>query len=77
MSEPTEAATMWAAQLWTLPENESREMDVEFAMSIARRLDETWVDALQWASGSPDFNEGGQAREGWIEIAQPLLHPGA
>ncbi|KKK73334.1 hypothetical protein LCGC14_2894880 [marine sediment metagenome] len=38
------------------------------------------LDALRWCSGSPDFNEGGQAREGWIKLCNPLLsqpHPGA
>lgn len=76
MNEPTEAATTWAAQLWCLPENEHREMDAEFAMSIARRLDETWADALRWCSGSADFNPSGVARKGWEKIAHPLLNPG-
>ena len=75
MAEPTEAALMWAGQIWALPENGHREMDSELAISIARYLDETWAAALRWTSGSPDFNEGGQAREGWIKIAHPLLNP--
>ena len=29
--------------------------------------------ALQWCSGSPDFNEGGAAREGWLKLCAPLL----
>ena len=35
------------------------------------------LDALIWCSGSPDFNEGGQAREGWLKGCAPLLAPHA
>lgn len=31
------------------------------------------VEALIWCSGSEDFNEGGKAREGWVNVAQPAL----
>lgn len=34
---------------------------------------EALTGALQWCSGSPDFNEGGQAREGWLRVCAPLL----
>ena len=30
-------------------------------------------DALRWCSGSADFQEGGQARKGWLKICKPLL----
>jgi hypothetical protein len=30
-------------------------------------------EALVWCGGSPDFNEGGQAREGWLKVCAPLL----
>lgn len=30
--------------------------------------------ALQWCSGSDDFQEGGKAREGWLKLCAPLLH---
>ena len=33
--------------------------DVKAALLLAQ-------DALRWCSGSPDFNEGGQARAGWL-----------
>lgn len=33
----------------------------------------TFVEALIWCSGSPDFNDGGQAREGWLKLCAPLL----
>ena len=36
---PSTEAIAWAAQLWCLPENANRTMDVEFAMSIARAYD--------------------------------------
>ena len=29
-------------------------------------------DALFWCSGSSDFNEGGQARRGWLAPRGPL-----
>jgi len=32
--------------------------------------------ALQWCSGSADFNEGGIAREGWLTLCAPLLTGG-
>ncbi len=31
------------------------------------------MEALQWCSGSADFNEGGVAREGWLKVCAPLL----
>ena len=37
--KPSIEATEWAAQLWCLPENAHRTMDVAFAMSIARAYD--------------------------------------
>ena len=30
-------------------------------------------DALQWASGSADFNTGGKARKGWLKLGRPAL----
>lgn len=30
-------------------------------------------DALSWCSGSPDFGDGGDAREGWLLLCEPLL----
>lgn len=38
--------------------------DVKTALLLAQ-------DALRWCSGSPDFNEGGQAREGWLAVGGP------
>jgi regulator of replication initiation timing len=33
-----------------------------------------WLrEALEWCSGSPDFQPGGQAREGWVKLCKPLL----
>jgi len=31
------------------------------------------LDALIWASGSPSFQEDGEACLGWIRIAQPAI----
>ena len=36
---PSQESVEWAAQLWCLPENSNRTMEVEFAMSIARAID--------------------------------------
>jgi hypothetical protein len=41
--------------------------------ALQARIDEL-VDALIWCSGSPDFCPGGQAREGWVKLCQPLLN---
>jgi hypothetical protein len=30
-------------------------------------------DALIWCSGSQDFSDGGQAREGWLRVCAPLI----
>ncbi len=50
---------------------------VAFAIWLGKR-DENLVmalekaeDALVWASGSSDFNEGGQARKGWLSLGRP------
>ena len=39
---------------------------------IAEKIDQ-YLEALQWCSGSNDFNEEGKTREGWLRYAQPLL----
>jgi hypothetical protein len=31
-------------------------------------------EALIWCSGSTDFQEGGQARKGWLNLCAPLLN---
>ena len=54
------------------------------AMEAERKLHEAHIkaqaaeierlrEALQWCSGSADFNEGGIAREGWLKLCAPLL----
>jgi hypothetical protein len=40
--------------------------------ALARRVAEL-EGALIWCSGSPDFNEGGQARAAWLKLCAPLL----
>lgn len=37
---------------------------------------ERLLAALQWCSGSADFNAGGIAREGWLTLCAPLLTGG-
>jgi hypothetical protein len=34
---------------------------------------ERLVEALIWCSASEDFQEGGQAREGWLKLCKPLI----
>lgn len=60
------------AQCWCDPRVVDREMDVELAEVFAEKLF-AYIAALQWCSGSDDFNVGGQARESWEEIVKPLL----
>ena len=72
-------ATDFAAQIWCRPENEQRTMDVDFAMSIAEAVKPLLqqrsdaVEALIFASGSSDFNPGGQARKGWLKVGRPAI----
>lgn len=40
---------------------------------IAEAENEKLREALIWCSGSADFHEGGQAREGWLKLCQPLI----
>lgn len=40
--------------------------------ALEAKLDK-FIEALIWCSGSPDFNDGGQAREGWLKLCAPLL----
>jgi hypothetical protein len=35
--------------------------------------DDKFIEALIWCSASQDFQEGGQAREGWLKICKPLI----
>ena len=34
-----------------------------------------YLEALIWCSGSPDFNDGGFARKGWLKLCAPLIDP--
>ena len=43
------------------------------ALRAAEEREKGFVDALIWCSGSADFNEGGQAREGWLKLCRPLI----
>jgi len=43
-------------------------------MTPERELLREARDELRWCSGSPDFNEGGQARKGWITGPQAVLN---
>ena len=46
--------------------------DAELIKAQAAEI-ERLREALQWCSGSADFNEGGVAREGWLKLCAPLL----
>lgn len=74
-----ELAREKAAQVWCKKETGHIEMNVELAIAFADTLKEEvdrYIDALIWCSGSGDFGEGGQAREGWLKICDPLLRRG-
>lgn len=43
------------------------------AMAELQARAERLEEALQWCSGSDDFQEGGKAREGWLKLCAPLL----
>jgi len=43
-------------------------------MTPERELLREARDELRWCSGSSDFNEGGQARKGWIKGPQAVLN---
>lgn len=58
---------VWALQA-ELSAALSAERGQEAVALIARLLDE-----LRWCSGSPDFNEGGQARVGWLKGPVPAI----
>jgi len=45
----------------------------ETALTPEQERIEKLLDALRWCSGSADFGEGGQAREGWLILVQPLF----
>lgn len=47
-------------------------MDSELATVFAEKID-SYLAALQWCSGSKDFNKDGIARLGWEKIVKPLL----
>ena len=68
----SELARGIAAQAWCTETTNGIEMDVRLAEAFAERLDE-YISALQWCSASEDFQDGGQAREGWLKLCAPLL----
>jgi hypothetical protein len=50
--------------------NESALLEaIEPLLSLTEHL----VEALIWCSASQDFQEGGQAREGWLKLCKPLI----
>jgi hypothetical protein len=47
--------------------------ELRAALDAANADAERLAEALIWASGSPDFNDGGQAEKGWRKVARPAL----
>ena len=39
----------------------------------AEKVVDALADAITWASGSADFNEGGKAREGWLKMGRTAI----
>lgn len=46
----------------------------ETALAAERDKVAKLVEALIWCSGSEDFQDGGYAREGWLNLCAPLIH---
>ena len=69
---PSEKAIQEAAGCWCDPRTSDRTMDVALATVIAEKIDQ-YRDALIWASGSPSFAPGGEARTGWEQVTEALL----
>lgn len=65
----TEIAASWIdrARIARLPELEEYYLAAEAAEAKLRARIAELEEALIWCSGSPDFNDGGQAREGWLK----------
>jgi hypothetical protein len=68
----SERARELAAQCWCDPKTSDRIMDHVLCEVVAKKFDQ-FLEALQWCSGSEDFQIGGKAREGWEKLCVPLL----
>ena len=49
--------------------------DSQLCEAFVEIIDE-YIEALQWCSGSQDFQMEGQARKGWEKIVIPLIKHG-
>ncbi len=61
-----------AARAWCCSKTKKKVMDVDLAEEFANILDK-YIEALQWCSGSCDFQIGGKARRGWNRMVVPLI----
>jgi hypothetical protein len=52
------------AEGWKISDDARIEAEIKLAKA---------VEALLWCSGSPDFNEGGMARKGWLKLCAPII----
>lgn len=64
-------ARMLVAKCWCDPRTDAT-FDPELAEVFAELLDK-YIGALQWCSGSDDFQIEGKARVGWDKLCLPLL----
>jgi len=69
---PSETSLQIAARIWCEPSCEKITMDPTLATEFARAIDQ-YREALIWCSGSSDFNEGGGARIGYVNLCVPLI----
>lgn len=72
-TEASAFARQVAATAWCADTTSHIEMNAALAEEFAKILD-GYREALIWCGGSADFNEGGQAREGWLKICRPLIN---
>lgn len=63
-----EAITAWNARA-----SDAEITRLTEALRDADEREKQFVDALIWCSGSAEFNEGGQARNGWLKLCRPLI----
>ncbi len=68
----SETSLQKAAQVWCKSTTSDKVMNPVLCEAFAEIIDE-YREALIWCGGSADFGHGGQARIGWLKIADSLL----
>ena len=61
-----------SARCWYRPATKHIPMIPSLALVFAEVID-NYIEALQWCSGSGDFQVEGKARKGWNRLCVPLI----